>query len=481
MKKLATLFLTASMLFGAATGASAVDFKAHGEWIFGFGAADTSYYGQTGADTFAASQRVRLQIDAIASESLSGSLFFEIGEQYWGDSGTGGALGTDGIRVEVRRAYIDWIVPDTSLSIRMGLQYFGNPAAAGGSAILGADGAGISANYRFNDMVGLTAAWIRPYNDNYSNNTTTGDSSNYLDNMDLFLLSVPVRGDNWSVTPWVMGGALGKNVDSLRWATRIGLMGNTPDGNIDHSPAYTPMIWAGLPITFTHNAFNFELDLNYGYMGYSGTYSRTDRTGAAGNFVRTDRQRSGWLIKALAEYKMDWGTPGIFAWYGSGDDSNISDGSERMPVLGPSGTFTSFFGDDPWSFADSTWSNVGFDQMLGYDGTWGVGLQLKNMSFMENLSHTFRVAYWGGTNHTENAKYLGTTDALRLGGEAGTFYLTTADYMVEFNFDSTYKIYDNLTATLQLGYAINGIDKDTWGYDERRDGYKAGLIMRYAF
>ncbi len=494
MKKIATLVLAAAMLLGASNGAKAVDFKAHGEWIFGFGVADTAYYNDeaigNGADTFAASQRVRLQIEAIASESLSGALFLEIGEQYWGNAKTGGSLGTDEQVVEVRRAYIDWIVPTTSLSLRMGLQYFGNPAVAGGSAVIGADGAGIAANYKINDMVGVSLAWLRPYNDNYVQQTSTSDSNNYLDNMDFFMLSVPVKGSNWSVTPWIMGGAMGKNTGirdrtstndyRMRFATRIGLFGTHAETAVDHAPAYTPMIWAGIPISFTHDAFNFELDVNYGSVGYSGTYNETHRNG---NVIRVDRQRSGWLIKALAEYKMDWGTPGIFAWYGSGDDSNISNGSERMPVLGPSGTFTSFFGDDPWSFAsEANFSNTGFDQMLGYDGTWGIGLQLKNFSFMEKLSHTFRMAYWGGTNHTENAKYLSPTDALNLGGGTGTFYLTTADYMVEFNLDSTYKIYDNLTATLQLGYAINGIDKDTWDYQGgKRDGYKAGLVMRYAF
>ncbi len=479
MKKLATLFLTAGMLFGAATGASAVDFKAHGEWIFGFGAVDTAYYGQNGQDTFAATQRVRLQIDAIASESLSGSVFFEIGDQTWGNNDSGGALGTDGQVIEVRRAYIDWIVPNTALSLRMGLQYFGNPAVAGGSAIFAFDGAGISANYKINDMVGLSAAWIRPYNDNFEEAPTGGDSSNYLDNTDLFLLSVPVKGSNWSATPWIMGGVMGNNSRPNKLTARWGLAprgASFNSSNLSHEPAYTTLLWVGLPMSFTYDAFNFELDLNYGSVSYGGTYTF--------NGERIDQQRQGWLIKALAEYKMDWGTPGIFAWYGSGDDGNIHDGSERLPVLSPSGTFTSFFGDDPWSFTTGNWGgNVGFDQSLGYDGTWGIGAQVKNFSFVEKLSHTFRITYWGGTNHTDNAKHIGgTTTALgSANANYGTFYLTTADYMVEFNLDSTYKIYDNLTAMVQLGYAINGIDKDTWGHDERRDGYKAGVVLRYAF
>ena len=43
MKKIATLLLAAGLVFGAATGASAIDFKAKGQWIMSFD------YGQNGA------------------------------------------------------------------------------------------------------------------------------------------------------------------------------------------------------------------------------------------------------------------------------------------------------------------------------------------------------------------------------------------------------------------------------------------------
>ena len=36
MKRICTLLLAAGMLFGAATGASAIDFNAKGQWLMGF-------------------------------------------------------------------------------------------------------------------------------------------------------------------------------------------------------------------------------------------------------------------------------------------------------------------------------------------------------------------------------------------------------------------------------------------------------------
>ena len=43
MKKLMTLALAAGMLFGIATGASAIDFKAKGQWLMGLAWAKTAW------------------------------------------------------------------------------------------------------------------------------------------------------------------------------------------------------------------------------------------------------------------------------------------------------------------------------------------------------------------------------------------------------------------------------------------------------
>lgn len=69
-------------------------------------------------DALSAMQLVRLQLDAVASESLSGTVYFEIGDTMWGQASSGGALGADKTIVELRNAYIDWTVPNTDLKFR---------------------------------------------------------------------------------------------------------------------------------------------------------------------------------------------------------------------------------------------------------------------------------------------------------------------------------------------------------------------------
>ena len=487
MKKLMILALAAGMLLGAATGAGAIDFKAKGQWLMGFSAGDGSLISHTKAkgsdrardtdDIFSASQRVRLQLDAVASEALSGTVFFEIGDQVWGNAKSGGALGADGTVVELKNAYIDWMVPNTDLKFRMGIQGIQLPNVAGGSAVFDDDVAGVVASYQFNENVGLTTFWARPYNDNYD---ARADRTNYQDNMDLFALMVPLTFDGVKVTPWAMYGMAGANSKTARSMgpyTRP-ILSDNGVADTTTSKAYGSMFWAGLPISLTlWDPLNVELDINYGYVESMGRYNGT-------GFRMGDTKREGWLVKALVEYKMDWGTPGIFGWYASGDDGNVKNGSERMPTVSGCGNFMSFMGDGNygWSSADSL-----YDRNLTYTGTWGIGLRIHDLSFVEDLKHSFRVAYWGGTNSPSMAKYVEHSYGWDNGLDKDGHYLTTNDGLLEFNLVNSYQIYENLEANLELGYIVNMMDDDTWKRSYRNDSYKkqdawkAQLIFAYSF
>ena len=506
MKKILTLMLAAGMLLGAASGAKAIDFKASGEWLVGFGLGDGSLIKDVDNkkyrhhDTFNAGQRVRLQLDAVASESLSGTVFFEIGDQMWGNAESGGALGADGKEVKVKNAYIDWMVPNTDLKLRMGLQAVAMPNVAGGSAIMDGDAAALVASYQFNDNVGLTALWMRPLNDNYTGTNADNEPygngyNNYLDNMDLFALMLPLKFDGVELTPWAMYGMQGKNarfneggVDTADGALGVTLPGYYPGMNGlalgNTSKAYGSMFWAGLPVAITaFDPLNIEFDINYGYVEAMGRYDVLKR---GTDLVRGNSKREGWLVKALVEYKMDWGTPGIFGWYASGDDGNVKNGSERLPSIAGAGNFTSFMGDG--NLAWGTGYNF-YDNNLTYAGTWGVGLQIADVSFVEDLKHTFRVAYWGGTNSPSMVKYMGSGVAWddTTASQDGP-YLTTNDGLLEFNLVNSWQIYENLEANLELGYIVNMMDKDTWDKSyvsdrnwSKQDAWKAQLIFAYSF
>ena len=474
MKKLMTLALAAAMMLGAATGANAIDFKAKGQWIMSFDygmhgdfakskAVRNSGFGKN-EDEFEARQRVRLQLDAVASESLSGTVFFEIGDQLWGQSSTGGALGADSNNVvELKRAYIDWMVPQTDLKVRMGIQGLALPSfTTNASQILDDDVAAVTLNYQFNENVGLTAFWARPYNDNYGYKWDGKQSyQNYMDNMDMFAVLLPLTFDGVKVTPWVMYAAMGPgmfgDVDSKFGSAWTRASRGLQSGFYGTDPldSYGNAFWAGVTGEVTYwDPFRIAWDVNYGSASYADQ----------------KMNREGWLASLLLEYKLDWGTPGLYGWYSTGDDNNPRNGSERMPVVSANGNndFSNFaFNGNPY---------IARECILGSTmvGTWGIGARLKDVSFLEDLKHTLRVNFMGGTNAPKMAKYVRENDALYkrgvenygMGGDAfDPIYLTTEDYALEIGLTNTYKMYDNFTIMLDAAYIAMWLDdsRNTWG------------------
>jgi hypothetical protein len=569
MKKLATLLLAAGMVLGGYAGAQAIDFKVKGEWIFEFTYNDGINFARdnrirnyrndvavnpvTGAitggrgakgkrhgnganpafDNFEATQRIRLQLDAVASESLSGQVFFEIGDHVWGDAdrgsgnpsatntglprgagqGVGGALGADGVSVEVRRAFIDWIVPNTDLRVRMGLQGMALPSYTFETAVFNHDVAAVNLSYKVNDNVSIFAFWARPFNDNAITNTNAGRwnySTNYMDNADAFGLGIPLTFDGFKITPWAMLSFIGPNTlanaagdatnstgqgltpafystgnyytwDRGPWDSRGRFTGDPfapgPYGlTVKRNSEYATAWWVGLTGEITAaDPLRIAWDANYGSVSYVDT---------------TYLNRSGWFINLLIEYKLDWGVPGLYGWWGSGDDSNPHNGSERMPIFNISNTNLqlSHFGFNGGYYSDQT---DGASLGQTYAGSWGIGARIRDMSFIEDLKHTLRVNLFGGTNDPAMAKYiLGKKDtgfrgvpvnALGVMSQSVTdfnstqgVYLTKKDYGIEVNFDSIYKIYENLDLLVELGYIHLWLDQSSgvWG-----SGYSAATTL----
>jgi hypothetical protein len=118
-------------------------------------------------------------------------------------------------------------------------------------------------------------------------------------------------------------------------------------------------------------------------------------------------------------------------------------------------------------------------------GTWGIGIQLADMTFIEDLSHTLRFAYYRGTN---SASLVREHEGAFFKYGADPLYLTTKDSVLEINFDHVYQIYDNLAASLELGWLQLRSDRGTWqpsgdthGLKKRDNAWKAQINFQYSF
>ena len=446
MKRLTTLLLAAGLICSAFSAANAADIKAKGMWDFSFEYTNDSFDKHNSSDRFGAAQRLRTQIDVIASESLKGVVYFEIGDTHWGHAKDGASLGTDGRTVEVRYSYIDWAIPETDVLVRMGLQPFVMPGFVAGSAVLDGDGAGITIGGNFTENVGANLFWLRAENDNTNGYGKWHDDQNNA--MDFVGLTLPLTFDGVKITPWGMYGFVGSrslggdakgDIDDMR----AGMLPVLPSGSdlttLEGNRSEGNAWWVGITGEMTtFSPFRLAGDFNYGSVDMGTVRSLSGYDGATSKTI--DLKRSGWLASAIAEYKLDFGVPGLLLWYGSGDNSNPYDGSERMPTVDAGWSGSSFGFDGGYGISSDT--------ILGTSpvGTWGVALRMKDISFMENLTHAIQVGYYRGTNNKNMPANAGMTtfhasypDAT--GSMVGSTYLTTKDGAWEATFDTDYQIY----------------------------------------
>ena len=205
-------------------------------------------------------------------------------------------------------------------------------------------------------------------------------------------------------------------------------------------------------------------------IAWDAAYGSADM-GSAGD---RDLERSGWYVSAIAQYKMDMVTPGLLLFYASGDDDNINDGSEQIPTI-DAGWNASSFGFDGSVYGAS--SNVKISDTIA--GLWGVQLRFDDISYMEDLKHNLRFAYYTGTNDKNVVKQLGWSSPY---ATAQGLYLTEKDHAFEVNFDTDYNIYKDLKLTVELGYINLDLDGGVWNKDNlEKDAYKAGAYLTYSF
>ena len=459
MKKLVTLLLAGGMILSAADSASAVDVKVSGEWLASFTFVD-NLFGRDALNkhrdardgsrgTFNAAQRVRINFDLAASEYLSGRVQLQApaGDNanyyYWGQNGVGGP----GNEVTARLAYLDWLIPSTDVQVRMGRQVVSTPSYTFGSPVLDDVSDGIMVSIPFSEMTGLTVGWLRPAADL----NKWGVEHHAHNSVDLAYLAVDVVSEGFRVTPWGMIGLHG-NGDGVKAPGSLDMMGY---GAADE--ARTTVYWAGIGGELAlFDPFTITGDFIY-----------------SGNDANGDAERRGWYAALGAEMKADAVTPFLKGWYASGDDAD-SRKSGRMLSVDNAGAFDA--------------SGIYFDgnDLLGATidncnpaGTWGVQLGVKDVSFVEDLTHALSVSYFQGTNNTNR---ITNGDRRALMGDLANpaTYMTTSDSAWEVDFLSSYKLYQNLTANLLLAYLVTDFDKDVWGSDYD-NGFRGTVNFTYAF
>ena len=473
MKKLLILALVASFVLGAAITAKAdTEVKISGRMDFAIGWMDNYDFGDrlndVSEDGFVTRERVRTQFEFIANENVRGVLQFEIGESAFGNPNARFDLSGDGVNVETKHAYLQFNIPNTDLLVSIGLQALTVPGVWG-SQVFDDDVAALVMSYPINDMFTVVAFWARPYDlnsdtDNTQNGTSLRTVQNEWDEYDLFGLLVPITVKGvLNVTPYFLYGTLGCDVvGSVAGGTISGR--NEAQGLLSLGPLTNQFNaardlfdsenletwWAGMNFKLTYfDPFTFAFDVIYGDVWDNDEIL----------------QREGWFFAAEAAYKMDFMTIALGGWYGTGEDGDPTNGSERFPTARPSFKPTSMGFDGSSLLGTGSFSELMSQGYGDNGGTWGLVLALRNISFIDDLTHTLRVAYYQGTNspgclHDDSAAFGPYVNYAY--GNMNMIMLTSKDFAWEINFDHKYQIYENLAAYCEMGMVDITRSKKPW-------------------
>jgi hypothetical protein len=468
MKRLTLLAAALVMVLGFAVSASAApevtvsgNILINAVWMDNWGFND----GQANNDTdeeFNIRERFDLAFTAVANENLKAVIVLRSAREEWGDNGyevgqTGGS-GYNGaansVGVGVNQAYIDFNWPGTPVNVKAGYMPVALPASVGGGSMIMDDtAAGVLTTTAFNDNVALLAGWLRLVEP--GNNGTFGADAGSDVYVDAWVAALPLTFEGVSLTPFVVVAGVGGNTT----AANVIAMNNDPNRGLRSARAAAGdsidgAWWAGSNFELSMlDPFIIKADLNYGSVDGD-----------------NNADRSGWLFDIALDYTgFDFMNLELAYAYTSGLDDDANDGDDRMPTLIDSWSLGStFFGGglitgDDMGNAD----NIGF-HAIALSAT---GIQ----SFLEGLTHDAHIVYAWGTNEESaaNAAYLPYANAL-----------LEDDTMLEIDFNSFYKIYDELTLYNGIGYV--NLDKDdganAWGANnDGGDAWKFQVGLKYVF
>ncbi len=486
MKRIVTLMLAAGLIFCAnAPKAQAAETTVHGALNMVGDIYENIYYTESNTPWNVAS-RFDMRINMKMAEGLSATTLIRSQAASWGNPTTAYAMNDQGwnagsAHFGLINAFLDWVIPTTSFTVRAGLQPGLTPSYTYSESLLFFHPEpGVKVSGSISDSTKLSIAWFRPLS--YATTINGGEEKLSGSIIDAFTLQVPLDLGSFKVTPYAQFLIAGKDANyaaftggNKKLIASLFSGFQAPSGSVSNGGTgstfkeNTVAFWLGFTSKFDINDnASVSLDFLYGDQD-------SDPIDTTGGDSRYDR--SGWLAGASAKYKMDFGQINFVGWYGSGDDDESENGSERLPTISSNFNPGKLIGG---TYAGDILFSGGYSVETIYQngigtpaGTMGLGFGVSNMTFVTDLYHSLWTLYTVGTNHKDNVDTIG----LAVGN-----YLTTKDDVLQFGLTNHYNIYKNLVARLEVVYALNGYDKNVWGDDKKYENpfkFAAGLVYNF--
>lgn len=432
-------------------------------------------------------QRARINYNAKASDDLKLVTWFEIDSRF-GDAAqsgatrnSGGGMDADAVNLETKNVYLQFKVPATPTTMKVGIQNWTDSLK--GIFLFVGDLAGVHTSTKVGPAT-INAAYFRGWDNSFSLNTARPRG---MDNLDFgvvegkFALSKDVNlgalyylyADGRANTTPVLnlpGAAVGTITPANANAVMIHTMGLTGDAKLGD------LSLSGFA------AYQFGL-----IKGFAGTADTAYQNAVALNLA--------------AKAPIGPGTFRTAALFTSGNDQNASDGKSKH--------LTGWYGvqyTPPLNAAASTGSNMnswtegqmmlldkgarGYattDAAIIYNAGNGTTMANQQGQFCLTAGYDLNVTPKFYVNSNLGVAWAAKTNNLKpvdnaTGGKNGTNFIGT-----EINTEIGYKLYDNLTANVQLGYVVlggyfNGALKNGAGSaTDPENPYTSRIGLRYVF
>ena len=388
---------------------------------------------------------------------------FEADSKDWGENQAtsfygGGGIGrytADTVALEVKHAYLDFMIPNTPVEVIAGIQ----PWAYGGRLLINNDGAGVTVKANFAPHT-ISAGWLRFSDANrYSYGVTDGyilDWKMVQKAFDVNVYGVFVNdrfeGQQTSfVEPWA--------------ASTIGVT----------NPFDQKLYYLGASAGFRPGNWTFFVHGLY-VMG----------TRSFDNSAIDDTDIKAWAAEAMARYQIGPGMAALVElFYATGQDSDDTGTQNYFPVARASEA-RSIFGNDRTVFFWMNAAQMGYyhNQQIDFSGVYyaRAAFEYSPTPWMRMI---FNYLYLGdsseGTPGTFTPKFSGTPTTKIVNSPKGARQDVDEDYIgQEINLITTFNIYKNFVYNIGLYYFVAGDVFDS-ATQNAKDSYGINTKLQYAF
>jgi hypothetical protein len=451
-KKLMVLAAVGALSATTATSAMAFENEFHGMYKLkyfltnyengGFGFINPNAENRKASNYF--EQRARIFYTAKANDDLKLVTAFEI-DSVFGDKaqgqatrGSGGALESDAVNLETKYVYLDFKIPSTPVKVTVGIQPYKD---AFKGIFLDADIAGVNTVTKFGPAT-IAAGYFRAYDQSYFNTAITTRGT---DDLDIVALS----GDY----------NINKNF-------KVGAAYYLYSDNRNSAP------------TKLH-VFGANADAKIGKLGLSG-FAAMQQGVTNGAAARTTF--NGYAFNAAAKLPIGPGSLRTAALYTTGDDGrdNINTGWQAVQQTQnlSASAQTNTYNESNMMLLNRA-ANMGGtttdNNLINSTNNRDQGMILASLGYDATI--TPKLYANANVGFAWAAKNNNTTRSTAAKSNGTNFQGT------EVNIETGYKMYDNLTASVQAAYLILGgyyTDTVTGGKDPE-DPYTARVVLSYVF